>query len=84
MMVFLPFSYTYQFMPKLKRSNTIWTSSFMFQTFPVAASTLSLVAIAADRCGAVRRGGTLPCARPLVAVLIVWTIAFLSSKFPGH
>ncbi|CAH2989639.1 unnamed protein product [Chilo suppressalis] len=52
--------------------------TFYIESLPVAASTLSLVAIAVDRCGAVRRGrGTSWCARPPIAVLAVWASAFL-------
>ncbi|XP_022821993.1 galanin receptor type 3 [Spodoptera litura] len=53
--------------------------TYYIESFPVAASTLSLVAIAADRCGAVRRGGTSLCARPHLAVIAVWIIALLLS-----
>ncbi|KAF9803309.1 hypothetical protein SFRURICE_007155 [Spodoptera frugiperda] len=49
------------------------------QSFPVAASTLSLVAIAADRCGAVRRGGTSLCARPHLAVVRLCAAAFTTT-----
>ncbi|XP_013176122.1 PREDICTED: apelin receptor [Papilio xuthus] len=48
------------------------------ESFPVAASTLSLVAMATDRCGAVLRGRENPlCARPYVAVAAVWVAAFI-------
>ncbi|XP_072947101.1 uncharacterized protein [Epargyreus clarus] len=47
------------------------------ESFPVAASTLSLVAMAADRCGAVRRGRGSLCARPFLAVALVWIAAIL-------
>lgn len=53
--------------------------TYYIESFPVAASTLSLVAIAADRCGAVRRGGSSLCARPLLAVVAVWLMALLLS-----
>ncbi|KAJ8736640.1 hypothetical protein PYW08_007296 [Mythimna loreyi] len=53
--------------------------TYYIESFPVAASTLSLVAIAADRCGAVRRGGTSLCARPHLAIVAVWIIALLLS-----
>lgn len=53
-----------------------------FQSFPVAASTLSLVAIAADRCSAIRRGrDSAICARPFLAVAAVWIMALLLGKF---
>ncbi|XP_041975712.1 galanin receptor type 2 isoform X2 [Aricia agestis] len=51
--------------------------AYYIESFPVAASTLSLVAMAADRCGAVRRGRRTPCARPYLAVTLVWTSALL-------
>ncbi|NP_001127715.1 neuropeptide receptor A17 [Bombyx mori] len=52
--------------------------TYYIETFPVAASTLSLVAIAADRCGAVHRGrGTTLCSRPFLAVAAVWSMALL-------
>ncbi|XP_023935984.2 galanin receptor type 3 [Bicyclus anynana] len=47
------------------------------ESFPVAASTLSLVAMAADRCGAVRRGRGSLCARAFLAVFLVWLTALL-------
>ncbi|CAK1601630.1 unnamed protein product [Parnassius mnemosyne] len=48
------------------------------ESFPVAASTLSIVAMATDRCGAVLRGrGNSLCARPYVAVAAVWFLAFI-------
>ncbi|XP_026758624.1 galanin receptor type 3 [Galleria mellonella] len=50
---------------------------FYIESFPVAASTLSLVAIAADRCGAVRRGNGSLCARPSLAVVAVWITALV-------
>ncbi|KAL0901933.1 hypothetical protein ABMA27_007078 [Loxostege sticticalis] len=51
--------------------------TYYIESFPVAASTLSLVAIAADRCGAVRRGrGSSMLARPSIAVGVVWLLAF--------
>ncbi|XP_049878144.1 galanin receptor type 2 [Pectinophora gossypiella] len=54
------------------------TVTFYIESFPVAASTLSLVAMAADRSGAVRRSrNSSLCARPVIAVAFVWTTAFL-------
>ncbi|KAJ2940684.1 hypothetical protein O0L34_g14793 [Tuta absoluta] len=54
------------------------TVTFYIESFPVAASTLSLVAIAADRSGAVRRGrSNAVCAHPLFAVTTVWTASLL-------
>ncbi|VVD02509.1 unnamed protein product [Leptidea sinapis] len=50
---------------------------YYIESVPVAASTLSLVAMAADRCGAVRRGRGSLCARPYLAVAVVWIMAFL-------
>ncbi|KAM3958983.1 LOW QUALITY PROTEIN: galanin receptor type 3-like [Aphomia sociella] len=50
---------------------------FYIESFPVAASTLSLVAIAADRCGAVRRGRGSLCERPSLAVVAVWVTALV-------
>ncbi|XP_068626902.1 gastrin/cholecystokinin type B receptor [Battus philenor] len=48
------------------------------ESFPVAASTLSIVAMATDRCGAVLRGRENPlCARPYVAVAAVWVAAVM-------
>ncbi|CAK1544406.1 unnamed protein product [Leptosia nina] len=47
------------------------------ESFPVAASTLSLVAMAADRCGVIKRGRGSVCARPLLAVAVVWLSAIL-------
>ncbi|XP_039758806.1 galanin receptor type 3 [Pararge aegeria] len=47
------------------------------ESFPVAASTLSLVAMAADRCGAVRRGRGSLCARAFLAVFVVWLAALI-------
>ncbi|CAH3972565.1 unnamed protein product [Pieris brassicae] len=51
--------------------------TFYIESFPVAASTLSLVAMAADRCGAVRRGRGSLCARPFLAVAVVWISALI-------
>ncbi|XP_028167908.1 galanin receptor type 3 [Ostrinia furnacalis] len=57
--------------------------TYYIESFPVAASTLSLVAIAADRCGAVRRGrGSNMCASPPVAVVFVWLLAFILGAAP--
>ncbi|KAL4720033.1 hypothetical protein ACJJTC_011653 [Scirpophaga incertulas] len=53
--------------------------TFYIESVPVAASTLSLVAIAADRCGAVRRGRGALCTRPALAVAAVWFTALLLS-----
>ncbi|XP_053611812.1 galanin receptor type 3 [Plodia interpunctella] len=50
--------------------------TFYIESFPVAASTLSLVAIAADRCGAMRRGQGC-CAKPSLVVVVVWISAFV-------
>ncbi|CAH2049928.1 unnamed protein product, partial [Iphiclides podalirius] len=48
------------------------------ESVPVAASTLSIVAMATDRCGAVLRGReNTMCARPYVAVAGVWVAAFI-------
>ena len=55
----------------------LFAALVFFQSFPVAASTLSLVAIAADRCGAVRRGRSSLCSRPFLAVGLVWTTALI-------
>ncbi|XP_063395673.1 galanin receptor type 3 [Cydia fagiglandana] len=53
---------------------------YYVECFPVAASTLSLVAMAAERCGAVRRGrGASPRSRPYLAVSAVWLSALLLS-----
>ncbi|XP_050343839.1 galanin receptor type 3 [Nymphalis io] len=51
--------------------------TFYIESLPVAASTLSLVAIAADRCSAVRRRRGSLCAKPFLAVGLVWTTALL-------
>ncbi|KAG7310845.1 hypothetical protein JYU34_003675 [Plutella xylostella] len=48
------------------------------ESFPVAASTLSLMAIAADRYGTVRRGRGAPlCASPALAIAAVWALALM-------
>lgn len=50
----------------------------VLQSFPVAASTLSLMAIAADRYGTVRRGRGAPlCASPALAIAAVWALALM-------
>ncbi|CAG4988877.1 unnamed protein product [Colias eurytheme] len=51
--------------------------TYYIESFPVAASTLSLVAMAADRCGVVRRGRGTLCSRPFLAVVLVWISALL-------
>ncbi|XP_032529314.2 galanin receptor type 3 [Danaus plexippus] len=51
--------------------------SHYIESFPVAASTFSFVAIAADRCCAVRRGRGSLCSRPYIAITFVWIAALL-------
>ncbi|KAI8438045.1 hypothetical protein MSG28_010697 [Choristoneura fumiferana] len=53
--------------------------SYYVESFPVAASTLSLVAMAAERCGAVKRGRGKVCSQPFLAVFAVWLSALLLS-----